>query len=372
MRWVVFLIVFLIFARPVVEVYKNQSSFFAPGFMASFSDYEKAYYNSQYTKKDNPSPIPDETFESYVGAAFLRGTNPIRIVHEHPPMGRYIIALSLFLFDNPRTLILPLLVFSFLGIFLIAQKILNNTLFALLPLAVYANEPLVMGKLQFAPLLEPIQLPFIVFAVYFFILGVSEKLYMRWFLLTSLMMGFVISIRFFILGAFLLLAMLTYLLLQKEKKKLWSFALSLPLSLVVLLCSYFRTIQDGYSIWQIFSVQKYIFFYHQSKLENLFTFWDLLLFNRWHAWWGERIIISDAQWIIAWPVAVFLTLGFVYLVMRKKVKAEAPAKIGLLWILSYCLLLSGGNSTTRYFLPLVPFLYIFATASLVTMLGKKL
>ena len=373
MRWVITLILLiLILARPVAEAYKNRSSFFAPGFMSQFAQYENAYFSSQYQKKVNASPIPDETFESYVGGAFLRGKNPILIVHEHPPMGRYIIALSILLFDNPKTLILPLLGFSLLGIFLIAKKILSDTLLSLLPLVVYANEPFVMGKLQFAPLLEPIQLPFIIFAIYFFIRGVSEKLYIRWFLLTSLMLGFVISIRFFILGAILVLAMIAYLLLQKEKKRLWSFALFLPLSLVVLLCSYFRTIQDGYSIWQIFSVQKYILFYHQSKLENLFTFWDLLLFNRWHAWWGERIVISDAQWIIAWPVAAFLTLGFVYLVMQKKVKAKAPAKIGLLWILSYCLLLSGGNSTTRYFLPLLPFLYIFATASIVTMFGKKL
>lgn len=365
------ILILLILARPVAEVYKQRDTFFSRGFMALFPSYEKAYYSSQYVKKENPGIIPDETFEAFVGGAFLRGVNPILIVHEHPPMGRYIIALSILLFDNPRTLIIPLLALSLFGLFLIVRKALNNNLLALLPLVVYANEPLVMSKLQYTPLLESIQLPFIIFSLYFFIQGVSQKRYALWFLLASLMLGFVISIRFFILGAVLVLAMIAYLVLQrKERRRLLAFIASLPLALVVLFGSYFRTIQDGHSLFQILGVQKYILFYHQSKLENLFSFWDLLLFNRWHAWWGERIIISDAQWIIAWPIATVLTTGFVLLFLLKKVKINSASKIILLWILSYCLLLSGGNSTTRYFLPLLPFLYTFATAFLVVLFRK--
>lgn len=168
-----------------------------------------------------------------------------------------------------------------------------------------------------------------------------------------------------------MLAMIAYLVLQrKERIRLLVFVASLPLSLVVLFASYFRTIQDGYSLFQILGVQKYILFYHQSKLENLFSFWDLLFFNRWHAWWGERIIISDSTWIIAWPIATVLTTGFALLFLLKKIKINSASKIILLWILAYCLLLSGGNSTTRYFLPLLPFLYTFATAFLVVLFRK--
>lgn len=365
------ILILLILARPVAEVYGRREIFFSRGFMAVFPLYENAYYSSQYVKKKNPGIIPDDTFEAFVGGAFLRGVNPILIVHEHPPMGRYIIALSILLFDNPRTLIIPLLALSFFGLFLILRKVLNNNLLALLPLVVYANEPLTISKFQYVPLLEPIQLPFIIFALYFFIQGVSQKRYVPWLFLTSIMLGFVISIRFFILGAVLMLAMITYLVLQrKERIRLLVFVASLPLSLVVLFGSYFRTIQDGYSLFQILGVQKYILFYHQSKLENLFSFWDLLLFNRWHAWWGERIIISDSTWVIAWPIATVLTTGFVLLFLLKKIKINSAGKIILLWILAYSLLLSGGNSTTRYFLPLLPFLYTFATAFLVVLFRK--
>jgi hypothetical protein len=248
-------------------VLQRSNAFFSRGFMAHFSDYENAYYNSQYVKKANASPIPDETFESYAGAAFLKGKNPILIVHEHPPLGRYIIGMSILLFDNSSTIILPLLMLSFVGVFLIGRLILQDTFLALFPLGIFVNEPLTMGKLNFAPLLEPIQLPFIIFALYFFIKGVKSKDYLHWFLFTSIMLGFVISIRFFILGFAEGLAMVAYCILSRSMdRKLLTFILTLPLSLVVLLLSYTRTIQDGYSFWQIFGVQKYIFYYHQSQL----------------------------------------------------------------------------------------------------------
>ena len=288
-------------------------------------------------------------------------------------MGRYIIALSIYLFDNQKTLIIPLLLTSVIGIFLIAKLVLKNTLLSLIPLGIFVNEPLFLGKLSYAPLLEPIQLPFIVFSLYFFIKGILSKQYMKWFLLTSLMVGFVISIRFFILGFFLVLSMLIYLFIEgRIDKKTTLFLLSLPLSLIILVLSYTRTIQDGYSVYQIFGVQKYIFFYHKSKFILPFSFWDLLLFNRWHTWWGDRTIISDSAWIITWPISSVVTAGYLFAALMKKIAVSPQEKVIALWIIMYSLLLSIGDSTTRYFLPLVPFIYILATSFIIKIIIMKI
>lgn len=347
------------FIRPALLVYERRDSFLSRGFMEQFTSYQKAYYSSQYMNKINPGPIPDETFESFVGGALLKGTNPILIVHEHPPMGRYIIALSIWLFDNPRTIIIPLMIISFLGIFLISKAILKNTLFAFFPLIIYANEKLVMSKFSYAPLLEPIQLSFIVFALYFFIKGVSVKQYIYWFIATSVMLGFVISIRFFVLGGAMIFGMMLYFFVTRTfNKRFITFILTLPLCLVVLLFSYTKTILDGYSIIQTLGVQKYILFYHKSQLINPFSFWDLILFNRWHTWWGDMRIISDSTWHLFWPVSIILTIGFLFFIIRKKLALSKAEIVIFLWVFSYILLLSGGMATTRYFLPLLPFLYI--------------
>ena len=351
----------LIFIRPASILFRNIDYFFAKGYNLQYESLKSAYYSSQYAKKENPGIMPDETFESFAGGAFVRGVNPILIVHEHPPLGRYIIGLSTILFDNAKTLILPSLATSVFGIFLIGKIILKKTLFALIPLVIFVNEPLFVSKLTIAPLLEPIQLPFIIFSLYFFIRGIEGKKSLPWFMATSFMVGAVISIRFFILGAALFISMFIYMILRKKlDKKAVQFVVSLPLSLIPLFASYTKTIIDGYSLLQILGVQKYIFAYHHSKNIDFFSFWDLLLFNRWHTWWGDRRILHEVHWIIIWPIVTFLTYTSLVLMLFKKMKVSESRKALFIWIIVYSLLLSTGTSTTRYFLPLLPFFYILA------------
>lgn len=359
MKILYILFLFLIFVRPVLLVYEQRDKFFLPGFHNQYESLRSVYGSSQYMQKKNPGIIPDETLTMFIGGIFLKGINPILVVHDHPPLGRYIISLSIFLFDNPHTIIIFLSLLSILGVFLIARSVLSNIFVSLIPVGIFINEPLFLGKFTYSPVLESIQLPFIIFALYFFIKVVTSKKYIVWCIFTSLSLGFVISTRFFILGAAELSSMILYFLLQRRiDKKIIAFFLSLPLSLLVLVLSYIKTIEAGYSIMQVFSIQKYIYFYHQSKFIIPFSYWDLLLFNRWHTWWGDGAIITDPQWIVAWPIFTFLTAALVVAVILKKITVGVSEKVLLLWIFSYSVLLSIGTTTTRYFLPLLPFLYI--------------
>lgn len=367
-------IVFLIVVfQPLSSLYRQRETFFSSGYSKMYSYLQSLYYSSQYIKKDNPGIIPDDTFEAFVGGAFLRGVNPIHIVHEHPPMGRYIIAFSILLFDNAHTLILPLLALSLIACFLIAKIVMKNSLLALIPVAIFSNDPLFISKLQYSPLLEPIQLPFVLLSLYFFIRGIKSEKSFRWFALASLMVGFVISIRFFILGVTLFCAMFLYFIIKKKfNKQFIYFAISTPMSLIVLFTSYTKTILDGYSLWQILGVQKYIFYYHQTKLENSFSFWDLILFNRWHTWWGDRSVIHDNTWFIAWPIAIFSSFSFLITSFIKIMRMNEAEKFLSIWVLIYCGLLSIGNSTTRYFLPLVPILYILMFSFLARIIYSRI
>lgn len=372
-KFLLFIVLVLIFIRPFLAVSQNVSGFFWGGYSEKYEYFEKTYYSSQYVNKNRPNIMPDQAFEAFLGGAFIKGGNPILFVHEHPPMGRYIIGLSILLFDNDSTIILLLMLLSVLGIFLISRLVFQNSFISLIPLIIFVNEPLFLSKLEIAPLIEPIQLTFIIFSLYFFIKGATEKKYSHYFIFCSIMLGFVISIRFFILGAFLVFAMILYFLIKKEfNRKFIIFILSLPLSLVVLILSYTKTIQEGYSIFQVFSVQKYIFFYHQSKLSSFFSFWDLIMFNRWHTWWGDKRILTDSQWILIWPLSMVLNFLHIMLSIIRKVKLNEAEKIILLWILYYSVLLSVGYSTTRYFLPLLPFIYIMATSVIVKIIRLQL
>lgn len=349
--------------QPISTLYKEKEVFFSRGYGQQYESFERAYSTSQYVQKENPGIIPDQTLESFAGGAFLRGVSPISIIHDQPPMGRYILSLSILLFDNQNTIMILILFLSGLGVFLIGRLILRNTLLSFMPLAIFINEPLFINKFYNSPLLEPIQLPFIIFSLYFFILGVTSKKYLKWFILTSIMLGFVVSIRFFILGVFLILAMILYFLIKKQlNKKFILFISTLPAVLIVLLISYTRTIQLGSSVLHIIGLQKYIYNYHEIQLSLPFSFWDLIIFNRWHTWWGERGILSDEQWIIIWPISVILTFVFLLLGLLKRMLISNEEGVIILWIVMYALFLSIGNTSTRYFTPLLPFIYIISVS----------
>ncbi|MBI2613512.1 MAG: glycosyltransferase family 39 protein [Candidatus Levybacteria bacterium] len=355
----------IIVFQPVSVLFKESETFFSRGYGEQYEDFKRAYSTSQYVQKEEPGVIPDQTLESFAGGAFLRGINPISIIHDQPPMGRYIISLSILLFDNTNTIMALLYFLSGLGVFLIARLVLKNTLLSFIPLAIFINEPLFINKFYNTPLLEPIQLPFIIFSLYFFILGATSKKYLKWFILTSIMLGFVISIRFFALGAFLILVMILYFIIKRQfNKRFFTFILTLPVSLVVLLISYTRTMQLGSSILNIFAIQKYIYTYHKAQLTLPFSFWDLILFNRWHTWWGAREILSDSQWIILWPISMISALAFTLLGILKKLVISDEEKIIIIWILIYSVFLSLGDTSTRYFAPVLPFIYIVSTSFL--------
>lgn len=366
----------VIIARPLFIIFKNQNVFFKQTYHIRYQNLKTLYYGSQYMIKKNPGIIPDQDLEAFAGGAFLKGLNPILIVHDQPPLGRYITGLSILTFDNENTGIVFLFFTSLLGIFLISKKVLKNSLFALLPVAVFANEPLMLQKLTFTPLLEIIQLPFIIFAVYFFLKMVEGFQYSkkkkttdmgnfyRWACVVSFFLGCVISIRFFVLGGALLFSFILFFVLKRRLKESICFASTLPIALLVLGISYTKTIQESGSFIKPFSVQKYILSYQSSKFIMPGTVWDLLVFNRWHTWWGERTISSDSNWILFWPLSLISTGLLACLALIKKLQLQDAELVLLLWVGCYLLMLSFGYSSTRYFLPLVPFLYILTCALL--------
>ena len=355
------ILLFLVLYRPVSHIASHHETYFLRTYNTRYEALKKLYYSSQYVVRKNPVIIPDETIEAFAAGAFLRGMNPIHIIHDHPPLGKYILSFSILLFNNENTIIIFFFFISLVGTFLIMKSIINNNLYALLPCVIFVNEPLMFSKIVYTPIPEIIQLPFILFTVYFFLQMIkSKKNTYLWAVLTSIFLGGVISTRFFALGTVLLLSQVLFLVYKKNYRILWKYFLTLPLSCVVLLLSYAKTIEESSSLMKPFAVQKYILSYHSSKFIKMFTVWDLLFFNRWHTWWGEQKVISDVNWIILWPISSVLSLSIVVLSAFKKIKILPQEEVILFWVILYLCMLSIGYASVRYFLPLIPFLYVLA------------
>ncbi|MBI5412011.1 hypothetical protein HZA43_02430 [Candidatus Peregrinibacteria bacterium] len=319
-----------------------------------YRGFQSAYDGSQYRKKENAGLIPDETVFSYAAGAYIRGVDPILINSEHTPLGKYLIGLFILFMKNDKFIVLPSAVLVLIGAWIVGWMTLKDKVAALIPVVVLATEPLFLGQIRTAPLLDIIQLPWILFAIAAFLWERRKGT----FFITAVMIGLVMATKTIIPGILLIMTFVVSLCLQRKWKHIVQLILWLFISVVIFVASYIRTFMSGYTISDFIGFQKWIFLYQKSKLIFPFSVWRLLLFNQWQAWWGDMRIIAADDWRWTWPVSTLLGLLSFGLLMTKKVSLKEPIALLVLWFAIYSAFLSLGVVSSRFFLPLFPVSYI--------------
>ena len=319
-----------------------------------YQGYQSAYDGSQYRRKENPGIIPDETVFSYAAGAYVRGVDPILINSEHTPLGKYMIGLIILLMKNDKFVVLPCAIFALIAVWLIGWMVLKDRITALVPVALLATEPLFLNQIRIAPLLDIIQLPWILFAIAAFLWERRKGS----FIVTAIMIGLVMATKTIIPAILLVTTCMAFLLLQRQWKLVVRFILWLSISGIIFVASYTRTFMSGYTIADFIGFQKWIFLYQKSKLIFPFSVWRLLLFNQWQAWWGDMRILTADDWRWTWPVSTLLGFVAMGLFAARRVSTKEPIALLILWVAVYSAFLSLGVVSSRFFLPLFPVSYI--------------
>lgn len=360
-RVIIFLIILVIIFNLSFAIYARPDKYFSFNFWNRYPALKQAYLDSQYVNKHPKGWIPDEVVNSYAGGAYIKGTSPILIAPDTPPLGRYIIGLSEIIFNNENILPFLLTLGSLYMLYLVGMQSLSKPLLALIAPLLTSFEPLFSNQLIYAPLLDVMQLFFLLCSFYFFNKGVSTKTKeIIYFCIASIFLGFFISTKFYITGITIIAAWVLTLLFLKRIKDTFILLITLPLAIFILLLSYVRVLFDHYTILKFLGIQKYVFLYHKSQLIYPFSVWDLLLFNKWHVWWGNIPILSDSQWRPTWPVLTVITFITALLMKLKKINFSFSLISLILWAISYLLFFSVGQIASRYFIILIPVLYIIA------------
>lgn len=323
----------------------------------TYKAYKEAFNHSQYRQKDNPGIIPDETVYSFAAGAYLRGVDPILVNSERAPLGKYLFSLSILFFKNDKFIILPLGVLTLVSLWLLGTQVLRNRWLAFIPVILLSLEPLFLNQFVYVPLLDIVQLPFILLSLYFFIR--EEK--RGWFWVTAGMVGLVMATKTIYTGLLLYSVFAAYLTITRQYKKMLALFLAAPVSGIIVCLSYLRTFLSGYSFYQFLGFQKWILLYDQSKLLYPFSIWRLVFLNQWQAWWGDFRILHAEDWQITWPFFTGVTFAAGILVLVRKLKTFPALSVLMLWILIYGIYISLGISSSRFLLPLFPVSYIIAT-----------
>ena len=339
--------------------------YFSTDYWQRFPALMKTYLNSQYVNKHPKGWIPDETVNAYAGGKYIKGENPVLIAADTPPLGRYLIGLSALAFGNENIVILFSAVLSLILMYVLGRQIFASGVLSLIPPLLFSFEPIFKNQLIYTPLLDIIQLVFLLASFILFNRSLSSKTSYMYLLSANIMLGCFIATKFFITGLTIIGAFYLVLLVKKDKNRLWELTLTLPVSIIILLVSYVRVFAFGYSIHSFLGIQKWVFLYHKSQLILPFSIWPLILFNRWYVWYGNNPVIRDAQWIISWPLVTLLSISTFVLGIVRKIKLNENIRVLIAWIVLYFGFFSFGQITSRYFVILIPVLYIISLYGLI-------
>lgn len=304
-----FLIIFLSIFYLIIVLLSNKKNIFE-----KFNPdlYQKKYLESQWVIPQSKNQISDIDLYAYAGYKYVKGENPILINPEAPPLGKYIIGLSILLFQNFRILPIVLSFFSLVLIFLLTYKINYSILSASISFFLTAINTIFLDQIINAGQLEIFQLFFILLIILFFSYYLKNKKIIN-LLLTGIFFGCFISVKFFLyhfvlVNSWLVLFFLINYTNNKLKiNKIIFIIFSLNLvAIITYIITYFRFFQLGGNFHNFLGSQKWIFlFYQQSKINSLKTigsYLSLIFFNKWRYWSNNYPFIKYENWSFIWPI----------------------------------------------------------------------
>lgn len=344
-------------ARLLFVVYPRISYYTQPYYTEKiYKNLEDTFNRSQYRQKNPTALIPDETVFGYAAGAYLHGIDPILVNSEHTPLGKYFIAMSILLIKNDRFIVLPFSLLTLFSLWLLSVYVLQNKLLATIPVAVFGNERLFLDQVRFAPLLDIIQLPFILLALLFYLKEYKRNRYIG----TACMLGLVMATKTIIPAILLLTCYTLVFLIKKNWIGFRNLFMWFPISIIIFVSSYLRTFMSGYTVSDFIGFQKWIFLYQQSKLIFPFSAWRLIFLNQWQTWWGDMRYLRVEDWNILWPISSGMIIVGVLFFMREIIRSEGYF-VAIVWCVVYAAFLSIGVVSSRFFLPFLPVAYIVST-----------
>jgi len=329
-----------------------------------FSAFDEPYWkdrfeHSQWSLPLSSRVIGDDGLYLYEGYRLIRGGNPVQSNAETPPLGKYFIGASVLTFRNGHiygfiTTSLLLAVF-----YALARRLTKHKLLSIAATLLLATDPLITDQFPLT-MLDSLQalflLGFLLVAthtpkrpgVHAFVLGV--------------MLGGFSSVKFPALAPVVAAVGIVYLRMVHRRLRI-----VLPFiagAAVVYLGSYLPYFLSGHTLLEWVRVQKWIVrFYYPTKLEPTYFSALINLLSGQYQNIFSREWSAAAHWSISWPaITVLAVTGGIRLFTDKRRRPEwiaaAGSAAGLL--VFFCLI----PFWTRYFVVLLPLLYLISTYAL--------
>lgn len=356
-RFFSFLIILISIFILIIVLYENKKTIFVK-FDPLIS--QKKYLQSQWVIPHSKNPISDEDLYAYAGYKYIKGENPILINPEVPPLGKYIIGLSILMFKNYHILAIIFAFLSLILIFIITFKIGNSYLSSSLSVFLTVINTIFLDQITHSGQLEIYQLFFLLLFILFISYYFKNKNFL-FLLFSGISIGAFLSIKFFLYHfALFNFWLILFFLLAKIGKKLEFkqilniFLVLNSVALLTFTATYFRFFYLGGRIRDFLGTQKWIFlFYQQSKINQLKiigSYLSLIFLNQWRYWSEGYPFLKYENWSIIWPLIFIFGSFSIYEVIKMRKKLQIKNYFILILLFSFFIV----YNFFLFFTPLYP------------------
>lgn len=345
----------IVFLRVSWVIFDNRTKY-VPDYWKRYPVLKDMYGQSQYMMKGWKYWLPDETVYSFAAGAYVKGANPIIVESTQPPLGKYLIGLSILATGNENIIVAVFYVLLIVGIGVLSYQMTRNIYIAMVMCFASSFQNLFSDQLSSTPLLDIFHITFVLYGI--IVAGIAlEKKKPLYLLLAYGFLGASLMIKVWLVSAVFILPLSVYICF-KYRAYVRYVAVGWGIMLVILFASYTQMFLAGYNILEVLKVQKWLYWYQAGKRNRLFLIWPLIFLNRWYVWWGETPISFDPHWSFSWPVAIGLGMySSIRIVLNRFAKMNAVTYISATSLICYCIFMSMGQPSARYLLPILPLCY---------------
>lgn len=342
-----------------------------------YRTYKKKFDQSQWiVTNKNKIIISDADLYTFAASELLQQKDPTFMNFETPPLGKYLIAASLLLFDNQRVMSLIIAILSLLLIFYLVFVNSKSIIASLLAVSLTANSWFFIDQVIYSPQMEIFQLFFFLIFIIFFTQYETKKL-KKYLIYAAIAAGAFVSIKVFFIHLLLFNAWIVfyYFLKKKDKQYILSALSTLNIGIfIVYVFYYLNFFLNGGNLIKFFLVQKWIIGLYtvRSNIETtrlIGSYLPLIYFNKWKFWSEGYPVIQYQNWSILWPIMhAFGLISLFILYLKKVIQKNISYSLLASFIIIYSIFLLFTPIWPRYLLLLYVPLYMIMTVVFSNML----
>lgn len=367
MKWLncVLLLILLVYLGLII--YANRALYFSR-FDASY--WKDRFEHSQWKLPLSTRTIGDDGLYLYEGYQLIRGANPVDYNVEVPPLGKYLIGVSIHLFGNGYIYGLIVTTATIVVYFFLVSALVKNHFLSVIATALLAFDPLLMSQFNHT-MLDSLQLLFLL--LYFLaLIHVSQQKSDTptwWTVVAGVSLGLFSETKFPIFAPFLFI--IATILIWKSQKQRTLIGIFIFTATVTYLLPYFWYFRLGQTLVDWLKVQKLIVhFYTSSYTPATFTNIFLPLFTGHIYNVFSKTWTTVSEWSISWPLITILGTVTAIRLWKQKIKELDYFPI-LVFLPVVVLIYAFIPFWNRYLLIVLPFFYLLAVMGMRT-LSKKI